>query len=250
VVFDQLWRRKPVASPEQWAQAAAQLPLLHGLDAEARTRLFSLGETFLRSKSIEPVAGLELALPMRLKLALQACLPVLNLGLEYYRNWYAVVVYPAGFIVKHEYVDEAGAVHVMHGELAGEAWERGPVILSWEDIEEGELDGYNVVIHEFAHKLDILEGGINGLPPLHAGMPAKEWSRVFSDAYEDMCTRAEAGEEQSLDAYATESPGEFFAVMSEAFFEIPELLHGTYPQVYEQLSQFYRQDPLTRYANP
>lgn len=243
------WRgRDETIAEAQWDAAIAALPLLQGLDATERGRLCELASTFLRKKTLEPVGGLQLTTQMRLELALQACLPILELGLEYYRNWYSVVIYPAGFVAEHEYVAEDGTVHIAHGELAGEAWEQGPVILSWDDICSGtELDGFNVIIHEFAHKLDMLQGSVNGLPPLHRNMSAAAWSEAFSRAYEDFCARVDAETETlPIDDYAAESPAEFFAVLSEAFFELPDTLHRLYPEVYWQLALFYRQDPHSR----
>lgn len=131
--------------------------------------------------------------------------------------------------------------------MSGEAWEQGPVILSWADVEAGhQRDGFNVVIHELAHKLDMLDGSANGHPPLHAGMSDSRWARVFTNAYRDMVRRVDGGEDTTLDPYATESPAEFFAVVSEAFFELPRLLADEYPDVYGHLRDFYRQDPIRR----
>ena len=138
-------------------------------------------------------------------------------------------------------------MHSVHRPLIGEAWERGPVILSWADILDT-LDepGLNVVIHEMAHKLDMLTGEVNGLPPLHPGMKIEDWSRAFNAAYEQLCRDADRGRPTALDPYAAESPGEFFAVISEAFFETPGRVAETWPAVYEQLRMFYRQNPLAR----
>jgi hypothetical protein len=230
-----------------WEQVLDALPLLDGLDEDASARLGDLALLFLRDKRLEPVQGLELTDPMRLLIAAQACLPVLGLGLDWYRGWYAVVVYPAEFVPERETIGEDGVVWIEREVRSGEAWEQGPVILSWADVEAGlECDGYNVVIHELAHKLDMLDGTANGRPPLHAGMPGEAWSAALSAAYDDLCLRVEGGEDTPIDPYATESPAEFFAVVSETFFELPELLQNEYPGVYAQLQSFYRQDPLAR----
>ena len=133
--------------------------------------------------------------------------------------------------------------------MTGESWERGPVILSWADAQEGGRGtGYNVVIHEFAHKLDMLNGEANGFPPLHAEMNREQWSSAFSEAYEAFCRRVDRDCELEIDEYAAESPAEFFAVMSEAFFESPQTVRKSFPAVYAQLAQFYRQDPAARMA--
>lgn len=131
--------------------------------------------------------------------------------------------------------------------LSGEAWEGGPLIISWRDAQMAG-DGYNVVIHEFAHKLDMLNGEADGIPALHAGLPVDRWERVFFAAWEDFCQRVDSGEETRIDPYASEHPAEFFAVLSENFFEQPALLTAEYPELYALLRDYYRQDPLARLA--
>ena len=131
--------------------------------------------------------------------------------------------------------------------MTGESWLEGPVILSWEDAGSGgDGSGYNVVIHEFAHKLDMLNGDANGYPPLHAGMNRGRWAQAFGAAYEDFRERVERREASAIDPYAAENPAEFFAVLSEAFFETPRAVLGEYAEVYRQLVAFYRQDPAAR----
>jgi Mlc titration factor MtfA (ptsG expression regulator) len=242
-----LERERARVAPADWLQVLAALPLLDGLTREQGQRLADLALLFLRDKRLEPAQGLELTDPMRLAIALQACLPILELGLDWYRGWYAVIVYPAEFVPEREVMGDDGVVWTENEAKSGEAWEQGPIILSWADVEAGmDRDGYNVVVHELAHKLDMCDGAANGCPPLHAGMSPKAWSDAFSAAYDDLCRRVDAGEETPIDPYATESPAEFFAVVCESFFELPDLLHAEYPEVYEQLKAFYRQDPLAR----
>lgn len=230
-----------------WERVREALSVLDDLTPPETTALEELALLFLRDKRLEPVQGLELTTPMRLAVALQACLPILELGLDWYRGWYAVILYPDEFIPEHEVMGDDGIVWTERAVKSGEAWEQGPIILSWADVEAGlERNGYNVVIHELAHKLDLLDGGANGCPPLHAGMSPKAWAETFSTAYQDLCRRVDAGEETPIDPYATESPAELFAVVSEYFFERPDLLNAEYPGVYAQLRLFYRQDPLAR----
>ena len=143
--------------------------------------------------------------------------------------------------------DEYGVVHESHEPHAGEAWLQGPVILSWAEVAQMRDDGVNVVIHEFAHKLDMLNGDANGYPPLHSDMDRNRWSGIFSAAYDDFCDRVDREQPTAIDPYAAESPGEFFAVVSEAFFELPETVRESYPEVYKQLVAFYRQDPYARH---
>ena len=205
----------------------------------------------LNEKSIVGAGGLEVRDEMRMCVAAQACMLLLNLDLDFFRGWTEVIVYPDEFIVDYEYLDEDGIAHRVNAPLSGESWLEGPVILSWADAERAG-DGYNVVIHEFAHKLDMLNGEANGFPRLHAEMDPQRWSFVFNAAYDDFCERLKRGEGSEIDPYAAENPGEFFAVVSEAFFEIPRVVQLEYPEVYGQLTAFYRQDPALRLsrANP
>ena len=247
------WRSRLLARERKrylaadWEAAFGALPLLAGFAAEQRERLVELALLFLRDKRLEPVQGLQLTDRMRCVIALQACLPILELGLDWYRGWYAVIVYPAEFVPAHESVDADGVVWVDEEAKSGEAWEQGPVILSWADVATGtDLDGYNVIVHELAHKLDMRDGMANGRPPLPPGLSGERWAHAFAAAYAAHGRRVDAGEDTPLDPYGAESPAEFFAVVSEAFFETPALLVGEYPAVYAQLRAFYRQDPLTR----
>jgi len=246
-----------------WESATAPYLFMRGLPPGDDERLRALAGSFLARKHFSGTHDLEITPLMHVQVAAQASILVLELGLEWYDGWSEIIVYPGQFAPEREIVDEAGVVHLVNDPMAGEAWLGGPVILSYEDVamtsdHEARVAGYNVVIHEFAHKLDMRNGDPNGCPPLHAGMPLAAWRRAFSAAYEDFCrrveeadSRAEEGDESLLDRlpidpYAVENPGEFFAVVSEAFFETPEWLEPAYPAVYAQLREFYRQDPLAR----
>lgn len=241
------WRRQRAldsiqVSEDQWTDAEARLPFLDHLDTDERQRLRGLVRQFLAEKEWSGAQGLELDAAMQLCIALQACLLVLNLGLEHYQGWVGIVVYPGDFVIPRQIMDESGVVHEYDDEVLGEAWEGGPVLISWFDRPE-EAEGVNVVIHEFAHKLDMENGEVDGLPRLPADMSRKAWLSAFEPAYQDFCDRVDRGEETLLDPYAAEHPSEFFAVMSEAFFETPALLKSEYPAVYAQLQRYYRQDP-------
>lgn len=234
--------------PEAWDSLVARLPLLDGYSPGELARLRELATEFLRRKSFHGAGGLEVNDEMRRVVAVQACVPVLNLGLDGYRGWYSVVLYPDEFVARHEWVDEDGVAHEADRELSGESWPEGPAIFSWTDVELG-ADGEewgNVVVHEMAHKLDLLNGEANGMPPLHAGMSREAWTTAFSSAYEDFWHRVDRDEEVPFDDYAADDPGEFFAVLSEAFFLHPDDVKDAYPDVYAQLAAFYRQDPARR----
>ncbi len=253
-MFDLLrqWRRRRWLARDRlpeplWQATLARLPLLEGLDAAERAQLRDLATLFLHEKVLEPAGGLVLTPDMGPILAAQACLPILHLGLDFYQGWHSVILYPEGFLADHEYTDSNGLVHRGHRSLIGEAWARGPVILSWADLADcRDASGLNVVIHEMAHKLDLLNGTANGLPPLHPGMTTQAWSQAFNPAYEQLCRDVNRGRATALDPYAAESPGEFFAVISESFFTTPHQIAMTWPAVYAQLCAFYRQDPQAR----
>lgn len=243
-----LLRRHPV-SPALWQEATRDMPMLHGLSSEDLARLRDFCVLFLLGKNITGAAGLDVTDAMRLRVAVQACLPILQLDPAWYDNWVSIVLYPGGFVPEREFTDDAGLVHSHRTAHLGEAWSTGPVILSWADVASGgHLEGFNVVIHEFAHKLDMRNGEVNGHPPLHRGMDGATWRRVFMEAYLDFCRRVDHHLPSEIDPYAAENPGEFFAVLSEYFFSAPDVLHEEYPAVYGQLRLFYRQDPLQRIA--
>jgi Mlc titration factor MtfA (ptsG expression regulator) len=232
-------------SDAQWATAEARLPFLGHLDADGRRRLRELAREFLAEKEWNAAQHLELTPAIQLSIALQACLPILNLGLDQYDGWVGIVVYPGDFVIQRSVMDEDGVVHEYDDPVLGEAWEGGPVLISWFDDPE-DADGVNVVIHEFAHKLDMGNGAVDGFPRLSADMSRRAWATAFEPAYANFCHRVDSGEDPLLDPYGAEHPAEFFAVMSEAFFETPDVLSEEYPAVYEQLRRFYRQDPLHR----
>ena len=225
-----------------WQQVLRGLPFLRGLTADELSRLRELAILFLAQKELHGAHGFVLSDEIRLSIALQACLPVLNLGLELYEGWVGIVVYPGEFRVHGEEVDEHGIVHSYTDELSGEAWPGGPVILSWQDAGTSEA-GYNVVIHEFAHKIHMLLGHEDRFPPPRKGMDSARWEREWESAYKRFCAEVDAEEPIIIDPYAAEHPAEFFAVMSETFFEAPRLLRSEYPAVYGQLHLFFRQDP-------
>jgi Mlc titration factor MtfA (ptsG expression regulator) len=236
---------KTAIDPVLWAKIIARLPFLAALPLAEANALKNLAEEFLASKEFTAAGGLELSDDICVSIAAQGCLPILNLGLKAYRDWVGIIVYPDEFVVTREIEDESGVVHTYDEALSGEAWEGGPLIVSWCDAQMAG-SGYNVVIHEFAHKLDMLNGAADGMPALHPDCREEAWLPVFSAAYEDFCRRVENAEETGIDPYASEHPAEFFAVLSEAFFELPALVDRQYPALYALLKAYYRQDPLSR----
>lgn len=263
------WRRRRLlrrASIDEalWRSVVEGLPFLDYLDQVELARLREMSLIFLYEKEMHGAHALVLADDVRLAIALQACLPVLNLGLDVYDGWIGIVVHPGEFRMHREEIDEAGVVHEWEAELVGETTPGGPVVLAWTDVRRGEA-GYNVVVHEFAHKIDMLSGDADGFPFAHRGMDATTWHSVLEEGYERFCAAVERGAQQSprpgdefapvnergeelpFDPYAAEHPAEFFAVMSEEFFTDPLTLRDAYPELYGQLALFYRQDPARRW---
>ncbi len=239
--------KRSIITVKQWEQAFVSLPLLIGLTMEEKKDLQQLAILFIHYKIFNGAQGLVVTLEMKLIIALQACLPILALGLNSYSGWLSIIVYPSGFAPERTVMDENGVVHYIKSNLAGEAWQRGPVILAWDETKfAGIIDGSNLVIHEFAHKLDMQNGVANGFPPLHSTMSKERWVQVFSRAYENFQQQCEAGIFIGIDCYAASSPAEFFAVLSEVFFERPDIIKQHYVAVHDLLELYYKQVPLQR----
>ncbi len=244
--FDRLRGKKTSLVPDElWFRTVAALPFLDELADDEKRELKAIVETFLADKEFSAAGELELSDEICVSIAAQACLPILRLGLSAYREWVGIVVYPDEFVVPRRIEDEVGVIHEYDDVLSGEAWAGGPLLVSWRDAQMAG-DGYNVVIHEAAHKLDMLNGEADGMPALHAGIGEIEWQTTFVAAYENFCRRVDDGEDTAIDPYAGTAPAEFFAVLTESFFEIPEVVAGEYPELYDLLSRYYRQDPLAR----
>ena len=251
-MFDALrrYRRQRVlrthALPDAlWRDACDALPFLRRYDADELARLRDLVVLFLEAKSIVGAQGHDVTPLQRTVIAIQACVLVLNLDLALYDGFETVVVYPGEFVPGWEYEDEYGVVHQQDDALAGEAMPHGPVVLSWPDVAAAaDWDAFemNLVIHEFAHKIDMVDGDANGCPPLPDAASRRAWQEAMQEAYDDFVARVDADEDTAIDPYAAENPGEFFAVLSEVFFAEPALLHDEYPDVYARFAAFYRQD--------
>jgi Mlc titration factor MtfA (ptsG expression regulator) len=248
------WQRRRVlaqaAIPEAlWREALEALPFMAIYTDIELGQLRDLVVVFLSEKNVVAAHGFVVTPLMRVVIAIQACVLILRLDARYYDGWESVIVYPDEFVAELEFEDEVGVVHRRHEPLAGEAMPGGPVVLSWQDVEasaDWETAGMNLVIHEFAHKLDMRSGEANGCPPLPPEMPPRSWQKAMTAAFEHFRGRVENGEDTAIDPYAAESPAEFFAVLSEVFFVDPTLLLQEYPKIYELFSWFYKQDPASR----
>jgi hypothetical protein len=224
----------------------AHLPWARALDDARAARLSALAATFLRRKAITPVAGLTLDAGDRAVLAAACCLPLLEVGTTGLRGWSELVVYPDAFRVNRSHVDAAGVLHEWEDELIGEAWDAGPLILSWADVQADctEPDaGFCVAVHEMAHKLDALDGVMDGTPPLASPLLAA-WARDFQHAFDALNARLDRAGPPPIDGYAAESPEEFFAVASEYHFSAPRELEAAYPDVAAHLARLYGASPF------
>ncbi|NJN51049.1 MAG: zinc-dependent peptidase [Gammaproteobacteria bacterium] len=243
---DRIVRRHPIADA-LWHDVVSATPVLAALDQSELRRLREMATVFVAEKSFVGTHELVVTDYMRVAVAAQACLLILNLGLGYYRDWYTVVLYPTAFVASRETEDEDGVVHTGYEELDGESMTGGPMALSWEEVDPrtASPEG-NVVLHECAHKLDELTGDPNGLPPLHMDMRVSNWSAAFTAAFAHFDAAVASADELEFDDYAATDASEFFAVMTESFFSTPQRLREEYPAVYEQLARFFRQDPARR----
>ncbi|WP_309682936.1 zinc-dependent peptidase [Polaromonas sp.] len=219
-------RRPDTISQPLWQATLAHYPFLARRPPAELAQLRLLASRFLAQKEFSGAHGLEVTDAMAVAIAAQACLPVLHLGLKLYDDFKGIVVHPGAMLARRETTDAAGVVHRYSEVLAGEAMQGGPVTLSWQDVAAsgGRAErGYNVVIHEFVHKIDMRDGSANGCPPLPGRAAYAAWRAVMLPAYEAFCEQVAmaqrfGGEPPWLDAYAATAPAEFFAVTSEAYF--------------------------------
>jgi MtfA peptidase len=233
--------------PDTWvAQLRHHVPLYGRLPADLRDQLHGHIQVLLAEKDFHGAGGLAVTDAMRLIVAAQAALLLLNRRTDYYPGLYSIVLHPARFMVNRETWDAAGLHHREQQVLSGESWETGQLVLSWDDSLAGGMDcgdGYNVVLHEFAHQLDLGSGAMNGTPRLASAAQYAAWNAAFTPAYQDHCARVDAGEDTWLDPYAATGPEEFFAVLTEAFFELPTELRSEYPGIFTCLRGYFRVDP-------
>jgi hypothetical protein len=235
-----------------WAKTLAQYPFLAWRSLEKRERLRALSTLFLARKQFVPAGGVHITDDMAVAIAAQACLPVLRLGLGAYAHMGHIVVHPDQVVAHREVMDDAGVVHRYDEVLAGEAMPDGPVMLSWHDVQQArDLEhGYNVVVHEFAHALDMLDGHLDGTPPLPAEISKAHWQDVMWQGFDRHSEALARGEDTWLDPYAAEAGlVEFFPVVTEAFFVAPWALRADFSDVYTLLSRYFEEDPAALLAS-
>jgi Mlc titration factor MtfA (ptsG expression regulator) len=224
------------------------------LDADERAHLKALIQVFMAEKNWEGCGGLELTDEIRVTISAQACLLLLNLPHDYYSNVQSILVYPSTVVPPER---KLGSFEHPTGPLEppspllGQAFQQGPVILVWDAVSRRGRHpqrGHNVVYHEFAHKLDMIDGAANGTPPLRSREEYREWARVCSREYGRLRRLAESGNPTFLDAYGATSEAEFFAVATEQFFDEPVALKRQSSDLYRVLKEYYRQNPAERVA--
>ena len=240
--------RRPIPDA-LWSATLTHFPFLALLDEADAQRLRELSTLFLARKEFSGAQGLVVTDAMAVAIAAQASLPILNLGLGWYDGFVGIVIHASEVLARREVMDEDGVVHHYDEPLSGEAMEGGPVTLSWQDVADAGSSaewGYNVVIHEFAHVLDMRDGQANGVPPLPTRAARTEWQAMLNASYEAFCATVDAGHETLLDPYGTEAPSEFFAVACEAFFVAPRDLQAEHAEMYSLLAGFFQQDPAAR----
>jgi MtfA peptidase len=239
--------KSPAIDDDAWRDLLASCALFDALSTPDRASLRALCDRFLARKRFSGAAGHEVTPAQCLAIAALACLPALHLGFEALAGWREVIVYPGEFRVRREYHDEpTGVVTEGDDDLIGEAWERGPLILSWADVATDlahPFDGFNVVVHEIAHKLDMRDGAANGVPRLPPHVTRREWLAAMQPAYDALARSVERGRRTLIDPYAAENVDEFFAVVSELHFSTPSVLTRAAPAVAALLARYYGPPP-------
>ena len=243
-------RRKRLRSqpfPHDWERILErEVPIYDSLPTADRQELKGHIQVFLAEKQFEGAGGLSMTDAIRVIIAAQACLLLLHRETDYYPGLSSIVVYPDEYLAPFEEMDESGVVTTGTDRRSGESWEQGTLVLSWEDVQMAGVDGegaYNVVLHEFAHQLDAEDGITTGVTLLPKRSRCRIWEETLNHEFEQLRKDTENGRPTVLDPYGAESPAEFFAVATETFFEMPQLLKDRHPELYGALARYYRQDP-------
>jgi Mlc titration factor MtfA (ptsG expression regulator) len=231
-----------------WRQIIQQrMPYFRQMPADLQLQLKQHIQVFLAEKKFIGCNGVKITDEIRITVAAQACLLLLNRKTDFYPKLQTILIYPRAFIKEQQVINLDGVNHLKTMALAGESWDFGKVVLSWQDTLDGAKipdDGHNVVIHEFAHQLDQENGKANGAPILAKGQSYQSWSAIFSAQFEQLKMQAKIGTPSLFDYYGATEPAEFFAVASEVFFEQAQQFYSEYPLLYQQLKQYYQVDPI------
>ena len=242
--LNRIYRRR---FPDDWLEILQRrLPFYNKLPEKLQNQLQNQIKVFLNDKSFVGCGGQEINDEIRVTIAAQACLLLLNEHSSHYDELQSVLVYPSTFVATRQVRDDLGLVSTNHTALLGESWSQGKVILAWDNVENGVLnlqDGHNVVLHEFAHQLDHESGATNGAPVLQTRGAYKSWAQVFLKEFDELQHQASHHQPSLMDHYGATNPAEFFAVATETFFECPLQMHRNHRELYSELAKFYRVDP-------
>ena len=247
----QRWRRaraleRRAIPDDMWQLTLARFPLLAARSDGDLRELREMATLFLATKEFNGTRGLEITDEMAVAIAAQACLPALKLGFDWLDGFVGIVVHAEAVVARREVEDDDGIVHAYDEELAGEAMSGGPVMLAWREVDDAgqsAADGYNVVVHEFAHVVDMRRGVTANADQADDSSERGRWLRALAAEHEAFAAMIDKGEETFLDPYAAESLEEFFAVSAEAFFVAPDQLEAELAGTYDLLRTFFRQDP-------
>ncbi len=247
----QRWRRARAlerrAIPDAlWQLTLLRFPFLAARSAEQVESLREMATIFLAEKEFSGARGLVVSDEMAVAIAAQACLPALALGIDWLDGFVGIVVHEDVVVARREVEDDDGVIHAYEEELSGEAMGGGPVMLAWRDVDEAgasAVDGYNVVVHEFAHVIDMRGGVTTGAETVDPESERGRWLLALVAEYERFADRVDDGQEAFLDPYGAEALEEFFAVGAEAFFVAPGQLFAEEPTLYRLLAEFFRQHP-------
>ncbi|HLK55889.1 MAG TPA: M90 family metallopeptidase [Chthonomonadaceae bacterium] len=236
--------------PEGWLEILNRnIPTYALLNEEEQARLRDDLRIFIEEKSWEGCGGLAMTDEIQVTIAAQACLLIFHRKHNYFANVESILVYPTEYQVRAQHRDPSGVVDQEISDRLGESWSNGPVVLSWFDVLKGGSnpdDGRNVVYHEFAHKLDATDDAMNGVPLLDEEAQVDEWAEVMQEEYQRLVAAVEKGHHTLIDPYGATNPAEFFAVVTECFFEKPIQMLHMHPRLYGVLQGYYHQDPATR----
>ena len=235
--------------PEEWREFLRQeMTVFYRLLEEDRTKLEDDLRIFMDLKSWEGCGGLELTSEMKVLISAQACLLNLHRTHKFYANVESILVYPAAYRARSKNYEPGGVVSESESARLGESWSVGPIVLSWNNANEGaedEHDGHNVVYHEFAHKLDLTDKEMDGVPLLETEEQVDDWAQVMEAVYTRLVERVKDGNNTLLDPYGATNAAEFFAVATETFFEKPLKMREELPEMYRVLQGYFKQDPAS-----
>ncbi|HET6566196.1 MAG TPA: M90 family metallopeptidase [Xanthomonadales bacterium] len=233
--------------PPQWVEILERnIQVYRNLPMPLRLQLRKLIKQFLHQKTFTGAGGLEITDEIRLTIAAEACMLLLNRTSGVYPALRYIIVYPTAFVARHEFRDEAGVAQDQARDLFGESWQNGKVILAWDSVLQGArnfLDGQNVVLHEFAHQLDSETGDTNGAPLLAGASSYRSWAATLSREFNELQDDAQHRRRSLLDHYGATNPAEFFTVATETFFEKPVQMAKYHQELFQVLKSYYRIDP-------